>query len=351
MPSTGLELAGRYAREVVAPLVSQRFPGLRYAVGRLGPGSEVLGLDDVTSRDHDWGLRLNLLLPEAWAGRCDDVEAALEAELPQTAYGLPVRFPMTGDARVAHRVEVATVAEFVRSRVGVDPVAGLDTGDWLAMTGQAVLEVVAGAVVADHDGGLTRARDALRWYPDDLWAVLVAVDWQRLAQELPLAGRAGEVGDDLGSRLISTRLVGVAMHLGFLLERRWAPYSKWLGSAYAALPRAGVLTSDLESAVGAPSWRDRQDHLAVALERLHVLQREVGLPAVDGTALQPFHARPFVVVRDEVEQALLGSVSDPEVLRAHPAGSIEQWVDAVRVLAPPSTRTRVSDAVRADDTH
>jgi len=68
-------------------------------------------------------------------------------------------------------------------------------------------------------------------------------------------------------------------------------------------------------------------------------------------ALQPFHARPFVVVRDEVEQALLGSVSDPEVLRAHPAGSIEQWVDAVRVLAPPSTRTRVSDAVRADDTH
>lgn len=30
-----------------------------------GTGSEVLGLDDAVSRDHDWGLRLQLFVPDA----------------------------------------------------------------------------------------------------------------------------------------------------------------------------------------------------------------------------------------------------------------------------------------------
>lgn len=351
MEPTGVELARRYAAEIVGPLLSHRFPSLPYAAGRLGTGSEVLGLDDASSRDHDWGLRLTLLLPEAAVERCAEVSAVLEAELPQAAYGLPVRFALTGDARVAHRVEVATLPDFVRSRIGLDPLDGLTTADWLSMTGQAVLEVTAGAVFADHDGALTRTREALRWYPGDLWAVLVAVDWHRLAQELPLAGRAGERGDDLGSRVVSARLVGVAMHLGFLLERRWPPYPKWLGSLFSSLPRAGVVTPDLTAAVGASTWQERQERLGAALEMLQVLQRDVGLPTVTGAALQPFFARPFVVVRDEVEQVLLGSVTDPDVLRAHPAGSVEQWVDAVRVLGPSATRARVSAAVRFDATH
>ena len=39
----------------------------------------MLGLDDDTSHDHDWGLRLTVLVDENDVGR---VDAALEAELP-----------------------------------------------------------------------------------------------------------------------------------------------------------------------------------------------------------------------------------------------------------------------------
>lgn len=51
---TGTDLARRYYDEVVEPILLGRWPGLPHAAGRLGSGSDVLGLDDATSRDHDW---------------------------------------------------------------------------------------------------------------------------------------------------------------------------------------------------------------------------------------------------------------------------------------------------------
>lgn len=49
---TGAGLARLFFAEVVAPLLRQFAPDLRYAAGRLGSGSDVLGLDDEMSRDH-----------------------------------------------------------------------------------------------------------------------------------------------------------------------------------------------------------------------------------------------------------------------------------------------------------
>ena len=49
----GITLARKYYDVVVAPLLDRWCPGVSYAAARIGTGSEVLGLDDDMSTDHD----------------------------------------------------------------------------------------------------------------------------------------------------------------------------------------------------------------------------------------------------------------------------------------------------------
>ena len=93
------------------------------------------------------------------------VRRVLEDELAERFGGFPVRFPVTWDPSVSHRVEVATVADFATSRLGVDPTQGMSVLDWLSVTGQSVLEVTAGPVFADRTRTLAPARALLAWYP------------------------------------------------------------------------------------------------------------------------------------------------------------------------------------------
>ncbi|MEL7976556.1 DUF4037 domain-containing protein [Isoptericola sp. F-RaC21] len=334
---TGIDLARAYHDDVVRPLLAAWRPGLRYAAARLGSGSDVLGLDDETSRDHDWGLRLTLLVDEA---DVEAVDAHLEAALPAEHAGLPVRFATTWDPVVRHRVEVATPRGLARSRLGLDPISDLDAAGWLSLTGQSVLEVTAGAVFHDGPGELTALRQRLAWYPDDLWLHVLAAEWARVGQELPFVGRTGARGDDLGSRVLAGRLAGSLMRLGLLLERRWPPYPKWLGTAFAGTPASTTAGPHLDRALAAPSWQERDAALGDACDALHERQREAGLPALDGLATEPFFARPSRGLRGVPE--LLRDAAGPDV-RGLPA-AVEQWVDAVDVLMDGPRRVALTRA-------
>jgi hypothetical protein len=325
----GIDLARDYYENIVGPLLLRRWPGLRHAAGRLGGGSDVLGLDDATSRDHDFGLRLTVFVDSEMVRR---VDAHLERELPATHAGLPTRFATTWHAQERHQVEVATAEDFARARLGADVPGAGDVAGWLALTGQSVLEVTAGPVFVDTAGEITAIRARLAWYPDDLWRYTLAADWSRIGQELPFLGRTAQRGDDVGSRVLAARLVRDVMHLGFLLERRWPPYAKWLGTLFARLPSAGAALPALGGALAAESWQERESKLCAALEVMHELQRELGLPA-DGTAVEPFYARPFRAVRPEVAELLLNSIRDQRVRALAPGvGSVEQWADSTVVL-------------------
>ena len=60
----GLTLARDFFSEIVQPLLAEKTPGVPYAAALIGAGSDVLGFDTPVSRDHDWGPRLQLFLPE-----------------------------------------------------------------------------------------------------------------------------------------------------------------------------------------------------------------------------------------------------------------------------------------------
>lgn len=337
---SGVGLARAYSAEVVEPLLSRELPDVPLATARLGSGSDVLGLDDDTSHDHDWGLRLTVLVPEADVER---VDAVLESGVPEEWRGHPTRFATTWEPVVRQRAQVASPLGFAHSRTGLDLSRDPDLLEWCSLTGQAVLELIAGPVFRDDTGELSGIRERLAWYPDDVWRFAIAADWARIGQELPFVGRAGQVGDEAGSRVLAARLARTAMHLGLLLERRWPPYAKWLGTSFARLPRMGEVDAALRRSLAADDWAPRQEALVAAIEALAVLQGETGLPTLHA-ATEPFYDRPFRGLRG-LPELVLDTVADRRLRAARPLGTVEQWSDSVDLLVDADRRMAATRAL------
>lgn len=343
----GLELSRRFYSEAVRPLLDEAAPGVVHSAARMGSGSEVLGFDTARSADHEWGPRLQIFLnaPEVTL-HGPRITALLRERLPKTFHGYPTHFASTGeegigvmqatDGPVHHRVQVADPGAWFTAHLGFDPRQGVTTTDWLATPTQRLAEVTAGAVFYDGLGQLAAVRARLDWYPHDLWLYLLACQWQRISQEEAFVGRCGEVGDELGSAVVAARLVRDLMRLCLLMERRYPPYSKWLGSAFARTPQASALTPDLTAALTAADWRTREHHLARAYEWVAAAHNDLGLTAPVDPATRPYHSRPFQVLHAErFTAALRARITDPEIRSLPVIGAVDQVVDSTDVLSHP----------------
>jgi hypothetical protein len=344
---SGTEVARLFWTEAVAPVLAREFPRLRYAAARLGSGSDVLGLDDAMSRDHDWGCRLTLLVDQADAAAVPLVRDRLAAELPPAWRDLPVRFATTWDRSESHQVEVATVGGFARSRLTLDPLAGMTAVDWLMLTGQGVLEVTAGPVFSDQTAELARVREVLRWYPAEVDRYVLAAGWLVVSYRLPMHGRAADRGDEAGARVIAGAIAGGLLRLALLVHRRWAPYEKWLGTAVRALPDGATLAGFLTAATSAPDRAGREEAMAAAAEVILDVQRDRGVP-VPRPAFTQFWNRPYPHVNPSVLRGLRAGIKDPGLTRLpDDVGAIDQWVGDVEVLARPERRIALAAAYRA----
>ena len=351
----GLELADALYREAVGPILERAFPRLVYSAAILGTGSEVLGFDTERSTDHEWGPRLQFFVADHDLSRlAPAIDEVLRHALPPEIGGYPTGFGPTAEegirvlrrveaGPVAHKVEVTTVAAFMEERLGVSDWRDLDPVDWLLCSGQSLLEVTAGAVFQDGLGELEPARAALAWYPPNVWRLLLAAQWARIGQLEPFVGRCGEVGDEVGSALVAASLARDVMGLGFLMERRYAPYPKWFGSAFARLACADGLLPHLDGALAARSWPEREGHLAGAYEAVAGMHNALGLTALLPERVSPFWGRPFRVIHgDRFADALRATIEDPRVRRLPEGiGAIDQWVDSTDVLASAERRRRL----------
>jgi hypothetical protein len=339
---SGLELSRRFFHEAVGPLLDDAFPDLRYTAALLGPGSEVLGFDTEVSVDHDWGPRLFIFLRQEDAEQRDAIGNLLSQRLPETFAGYPVSLPAPVEPRtrimtrplagpIKHRVISITVRDFVRIQLGYDLTQPLEAIDWLTFSSHALGELVAGEVYQDEEGELTAVRTRFAWYPHDLWLYLLACGWQRIGQEEHLMPRAGSVGDELGSALIGSRLVHDIMSLCFLLERQYAPYPKWFGTAFRQLHSAQELAPLLWRVQQASTWNERSAALAQASEIVARLQNELGVCRRLPITVSSFYDRPFPVIHGErFAQALVEQIADPAVRHLATGrliGNINQWSD------------------------
>ena len=334
----GIELARAFYEEVVAPVVSD----VPHSAALLGWGSDVLGFDTARSTDHGWGPRLQLFVA---APVGEEVAGSLAAALPESFRGWPVRYGWD-EVPASHHVEVASLGAWLERRLGVDPRGGLTARDWLALPQQLLLEVTSGAVFHDGLGELAAVRKALEWYPHDVWLWLLACQWRRIDQEEPFPARAAEVGDELGSRVLAGRLVRDAMRLCFLLERRYAPYSKWLGTAFRRLGAWDEVGPTLEAALRTANFREREDAFVAAIEAVARRHNALGITLPVEPTVRLFHSRPFRVLGSaRFVDACLERVED-EWLRSLPlVGGIDQFVDSTDVLSSPETARRIGLSV------
>src|SRR5215211_7171657 len=120
----GLELSSALYTEIVAPLLAEAYPNLRYSAALIGTGSEILGYDTARSTDHEWGPRLLLFLGmDEYDRHAAAIRATLRDRLPPRFRGYSTHFSdrTATDSRVPrdaaggpinHKVEIWTVGGF-----------------------------------------------------------------------------------------------------------------------------------------------------------------------------------------------------------------------------------------------
>ena len=243
----GLELSRAYFEAYGKPMLEEQFPQLLpyLAVGTLGSGSKCFGFDDELSRDHDFEPGFCIFLPG------EDVVDRRSAFLLERAYAkLPKEFegvkkpllqPVGGPRR-----GVLRLSEFFQNKVG-SPDGLLTLSQWLQVPEQGLAEATNGEVYFDHYGALTRIREALAYYPEDLRR-------KKLAGALLLMAQSGQYNY---SRCLGHAETGAAqlavlefckstMCVIFLLNRRYQPYYKWSFRALRALPLLSIEAELLE---------------------------------------------------------------------------------------------------------
>ena len=352
----GLDLSCAFFQECVQPIVARTAPQLRYTAALIGPGSEVIGCDDRRSTDHHYGPRVLLFLaPEQLAAR-EKLDQALRQQLPVSFRGYSTHFgdpgPNDNGTRlmrpirhgpINHMVPLLTLRGWFSDYLGWDyRPESLTPAAWLTFPQQKVLTVTAGGVFHD-DLNLAALRRQFAWYPHDVWLYLMAAGWTRIGQEEHLTGRTGEVGDELGSSLLGSRLVQDVIRLCFLMFRRYAPYPKWLGTHFQRLPIGPTLAPLLRQVQLASTWQDRERSLCRAFEILADQHNQLGLTQPMPARVSGFFGRPFQVIHGgRFADALLGQIQDATVqgiAKRTRMGGVDQISDSTDLLEAASLRT------------
>ncbi len=346
----GLELRESFYLGAVKPILDADFAGVPHAAALIGPGSEVLGYDTALSDDHHWGPRVMLFLrDEDYDALKPPISEVLGAKLPYTFRGFSTNFGEPDEigvrlmreidsGPVRHRAEIFTVCLFFKDHLGFDPNEDLRSSDWLTFSEHQLLAATKGKVFHDGIGDLTRVREKLCFYPHDIWMYLLASQWEKVAQDEAFVGRCGDVGDDLGSRLVAARLVRHLMRLCFLMERSYTPYAKWFGSAFSRLDCAPALAPVLHDVLSAEKWQERERHLSQAYRIVAEKHNALNITELIETEVSLYHTRPYRVIHgDRFVEALRRQIKDDELKKLNPAiGSVNQLLESSDALEDPS---------------
>ena len=243
----GIDASRRWYDRTVAPALEREFGELtrRIAVGLAGRGSECFGFDDEISRDHDFEVGLTLWLDDdaerEFGFKLERCYAKLHRELA------PISQVQTQSLLGDTEHGVMTISDFYLRHLGF-PGAPQNFRQWLYTPEYAFAEAVNGAVFRDDAGEFSRIRHTIATgMPED-------VRCKKLAARAALMAQSGQYnfnrclrhGERGAAHLALAEFVRQAGSMIFLLNRRFAPYYKWLFRSMRELPRLAELSESLE---------------------------------------------------------------------------------------------------------
>lgn len=341
----GLQLCEQFYKEVVKALIETEFHGLKYSAGLIDYGSEVLGFDTERSSDHHWGPRVLLFLSPKDISKRNPISSYLSENIPPTFCGYSTHFSNANEIGVQllseakagqsinHRVEIHTIESFFREYLLINPNDDLTASDWLTLSEQKLRTIRSGKIFYDQLG-LMLVQKKLHYYPKDVWLYMLASEWMKVSQEEPFVGRAGDVGDELGSKIVAARLVQSIMKLCFFMEKDYAPYSKWFGTAFSRLKCAKILSPILDKVLFSKDWKEREKYLSQAYKVIAQMHNDLKLTKPLAAAVSSFHDRPYLVIHGDVfANELKKEIKDPAVKKiSADIGSVNQLSNTVDLL-------------------
>jgi hypothetical protein len=172
----------------------------------------------------------------------------------------------------------------------------------------------------------------------------MANQWHRIDQEEPFIARCGDVGDELGSRVVASRQVVEIMRLCFLIEKQYTPYYKWFGTAFAQLDCASNLTPIFHRVLNSQSWEERENYISNAYLYLMEMHNNLGVTQVIEPKMSPFYNRPYQVPWSSRFADALHEAIQSDDVRKFPRdiGSVGQLVNSTDILSNPEWSRKFS---------
>ena len=262
----GIELSKAFFEEYGKPMLEE-FPEVKpyLAAGLFGSGSECFGFDDKVSSDHDFEAGFCLFLPDESVvdRRTAFLLERAYAKLPKEFMGVrrSVLSPVGGARRGVLRTD-----EFFLEKIGSKD-GTLTLNQWLTVPEQALAEATNGEVFFDNYGEITKIREGLKQYPEE-------VRRKKLAGNLLLMAQSGQYnykrcldhGEEAAAQLAVGEFVNSAMAVIFLLNNKYKPYYKWSFRALRALPKLSLEAEIMEYLLTTPNGSDTAEEKYYAIE-------------------------------------------------------------------------------------
>ena len=133
--------------------------------------------------------------------------------------------------------------------------------------------------------------------------------------------------------MVTARLTRDLMRLWLLMRRRYPPYSKWLGSAFARTGDAAGLGRHLAAALAAAGWAAREREFVLAYRIAAEAHNGLGLTEPLDPGTRAYYDRPYQVLdAGRFAAALTAAITDPLVRRLGSAGTADQVLDSTPAL-------------------